>query len=60
VIATDEVLVVSATEVATRETVMFAVTAAGALYIADEVVTLVNVPQVAPVQDVPDRVQVTP
>jgi hypothetical protein len=39
---------------------MFAVTDAGALYIADEVVTLVKVPQAVPVQPVPEIIQVTP
>src|SRR4051812_15752143 len=60
VTATDMVFVVSPMAVAVTLTVMFAVTVAGALYIADVVVTLVKVPHAAPVQPLPVRVQVTP
>lgn len=60
VIVTDAVFVVSPAAVATIVTVIFAVTDAGALYIAADVVTLVNVPQALPVQLLPDMVQATP
>jgi hypothetical protein len=52
--------VVSAIEVATIDTVRFAETVAGALYVADVVVTFVSVPQAAPVQLLPDTAHVAP
>jgi hypothetical protein len=58
--AADDDLVVSAAEVATTDIVVLAVTVAGALYVAEVVVTPVNVPQAAPVQPVPEADQVTP
>lgn len=51
---------VSAREVACIDTVMFAETVLGALYVAPDVVLPVNVPQAAPVHDVPDILQLTP
>jgi hypothetical protein len=52
--------VVSLTEVAVSTTVAGLGTAAGALYVTELVVMLVSEPQVAPLQPVPERAQVTP
>jgi hypothetical protein len=60
VIEAEADLVPSATEVALRVTVAGVGTEAGALYVTEEEVTTVRVPQVEPEQPEPERVQVTP
>src|SRR5579863_6784580 len=56
----DFVFEVSATDVAVIVTETFAAPDVGALYVTPVVVLLVNVPQLFPVHDVPDTVQLTP
>jgi hypothetical protein len=53
-------LVASATEVALSVTVAGDGTVAGAVYVAEVVVTLVRVPQAAPEHPAPERDHVTP
>jgi hypothetical protein len=60
VIATVDVLVVSATDVAFSVTAAGLGTLDGALYVTDVVVTFVSVPHVAPLHPVPETDQVTP
>jgi hypothetical protein len=60
VIVAVALFVVSLTEVAVSATVAGLGTAAGALYVTELVVMLVSEPQVAPLQPVPERAQVTP
>ena len=60
VIVADADFVPSATEVALSVTVAGIGTAAGAVYVADVVVTFVSVPQLAPEQPVPESDHVTP
>ena len=60
VIVADADFVPSVTEVAFRVTVTGVGTDAGAVYVADVVVTFVRVPQLAPEQPVPGSDQVTP
>jgi hypothetical protein len=60
VMVADADFVPSATEVAFIVTVAVVGTAAGAVYVADVVVTFVSVPHVAPEQPVPESDHVTP
>ena len=60
VIVADADFVPSDTEVAFSVTVAGAGTAAGAVYVAEVVVTFVNVPHAAPAHPVPERDHVTP
>jgi len=60
VMVAEEVLELSATEVALSVTVLGEGTFRGAVKVTEVVVELERVPQVAPLQPVPDRAQVTP
>ncbi len=60
VITAEELLVASATAVAVTVTFIVEATFAGAAYVAEVAVTLISVPQAAPVQPVPLSAHVTP